>query len=132
MKMTSPTILTPQQWTTLDRLRARMFGGRKKGTLGGSLIADMVALEKALTLCGSCKGKFDWRHHGYYSVWRYEHEPVIGQCDVCKMQITGNDGRLFIHEAQRPQAWATKDEQRDRWKTMRDVAITGRDRRRVR
>jgi hypothetical protein len=107
-----------------------MFGGRKRGTLGGSLIADLVALEKAISLCGSCQGKFDWRHHGYYSVWRYEHDPVIGECDVCKVRITGNDGRLFVHEAHRPQVWATKDEQYARLKTKRDVAIAGRDRRR--
>ena len=114
----------------MDRLKARMFSGRKKGTLGGSLVSDMVEMEKALILCGTCQGKFDWRHHGYYSVWRYEHEPVIGACDVCKVQITGNDGRLFIHEAQRPHSWATKDEQQARYATMRNVAITGRDKRR--
>lgn len=132
MKMTSPLVLTPQQWTTLDRIKAMAsrWPGRKRGTTGGSLVSDMVALEKALTLCGSCQGKFDWRHHGYYSVWRYEHEPVIGECNVCKVRITGNDGRLFIHEAIRPKAWATKDVQHSRAKTMRDVAITGRDKRR--
>jgi len=129
MKMTSPTILTPQQWTTLDRLKGAMWRGRNRGTTGGSLISDLVALEKAIALCGSCQGKFDWRHHGYYSVWRYEHEPVIGQCDVCKAQITGSDGRLFIHEAQRPQAWASKDVQHERYTTKRNVAITGRDKR---
>jgi len=132
MKMSGVTILSPQQWTTLDRIdaMARRWRGRKPGTLGGSLVADMVAMEKALTLCGSCQGKFDWLHHGYYSVWRYEHEPVIGQCDVCKVTITGNDGRLFIHENQRPECFVTKDQQYDRFKTMRDVAVTGRDKRR--
>ena len=132
MKMTSPMILTPQQWTTLDRIKAMAsrWPGRKRGVTGGSLVSDMVALEKALTLCGSCQGKFDWRHNGYYSVWRYEHEPVIGECNVCKVRITGNDGRLFLHEAQRPKSWATKDVQHSRAKTMRDVAITGHDKRR--
>ena len=125
MIMKDITILSPQQWTTFDRLKARMFSGRKRGTLSGSLISDMVEMEKALVLCGTCQGKFDWRHHGYYSVWRYEHEPVIGACDGCKIQITGNDGRLFIHEAHRPQAWATKDEQQRRYATMRRTAKAG-------
>lgn len=130
MKMTSPLILTPQQWTTLDRLKGAIWRGRNRGQTGGSLVADLVALEKAITLCGSCQGKFDWRHHGYYSVWRYEHEPVIGACDVCKAPITGSDGRLFLHETQRPKSWATKDVQKARYETMRNVAIAGHARRR--
>lgn len=131
MKMTSPTILTPQQWTALDRMKAKMFGGRKKGTLGGSLVSDMVSMEKALLLCGDCQGKFDWKHHQYYSIFRYDDKPAIGQCDVCRIQIVGNNGRLFIHEHQRPQCYATKDDQRARYATMRNVAVTGRDRRRA-
>ena len=117
MKTTSPTILTPQQWTTQQILASQAFGGRKKGTLGGSLIADMVSLKKTIFLCGDCQSKFDWRHHGYFSIWRYEHQPVLGACDVCRMQVTGNDGRLFIHEDQRPKSFVTKDEQRARNET---------------
>ena len=95
-----------------DRLKALAFGGRKRGTLGGSLVNDMASLGKTIMLCGDCQGKFDWRHHQYYSVWRYEHQPVTGPCDVCRVQVTGNDGRLFIHESIRPKAWATPDEQK--------------------
>jgi len=122
MKTTSPTILTPQQWTMADRLKALAFGGRKRGTLGGSLISDMVSLHKTIVLCGDCQGKFDWRHHGYYSVWRYEHQPVVGDCDVCRVRIIGNDGRLFLHESNRPKAWATQDEQKANRKTMTRIA----------
>ena len=120
MQMKSITILSPKQWTALDRMKS--WVGRTRGTLGGSLVSDMVDMKKSLTLCGSCQGKFDWRHHRYYSIWRYEHTPVIGECDVCLMQITGNDGRLFIHGEQRPDVWATKDEQFDRLKTRRAIA----------
>jgi len=124
MKQTSPTILTPQQWTALDRLKARMFGGRKRGTLGGSLVSDMSSLEKALLLCGSCQGKFDWRRNGYYSVRRYQHQIAIGQCDVCRTQIVGSDGWLYVHETQRPKCWATLDEQRARNLTKARIAAT--------
>ena len=124
MKQTSPTILTPQQWTTQDRLKAMEFGGRKRGTLGGSLVSDMASLQKTIMLCGTCQGKFDWRHHGYYSIWRYEHQPVVGACDVCRVYVTGNDGRLFIHESIRPKCWATPDELRDRAATMTRIANT--------
>jgi hypothetical protein len=110
MKTTSPTILTPQQWSTYDRMRK--WGGRKKGTTGGSLVSDLVALKKAILLCGTCQGKFDWRHHGYYSVWRYEHQPVTGPCDVCSTEITGNDGRLFLYDAERHQCWVSADEKK--------------------
>lgn len=124
MKMTSPLILTPQQWTALDRLKARVFGGRKRGTLGGSLVSDLASLEKALLLCEDCQGKFDWRRHGYYSVYRYQHQPAIGQCDVCTVYVQGNRGRLFIHEAQRPQCFVTPDEQRERGRTKMRIAAT--------
>ncbi|MCA9457219.1 MAG: hypothetical protein KC587_11175 [Nitrospira sp.] len=124
MKQTSPTILTPQQWTMADRLKALAFGGRKRGTLGGSLVNDMASLGKTIMLCGDCQGKFDWRRHQYYSVWRYEHQPVTGPCDVCRVQVTGNDGRLFIHESVRPKAWATPDEQKARRQTMVRIANT--------
>ena len=124
MKQTSPTILTPQQWTMQDRLAAHAFGGRKRGTLGGSLISDLVCLQKTIMLCGDCQGKFDWRRHGYFSVWRYEHQPVCGACDVCRIQVTGDDGRLFIHEENRPKAYQTRDEQRERNQTRMRVAIT--------
>jgi len=124
MKSTSPTILTPQQWSSHDRLKALEFGGRKRGTLAGSLVSDMVSLQKTLILCGDCQGKFDYRRCGYYSVYRYEHQPVLGPCDVCRVQITGNDGRLFLHEEVRPNAWATPDEQKQRRSTQRHVAAT--------
>ena len=130
MKMTSPMILTPQQWETVDRIKGAIWRGRKRGQTAGTVVNDLVALEKAITLCGSCQHKFDWRHRQYYSVWRYEHEPVIGACDACKTMITGNDGRLFLHENVRPQAWMTKDENFKARETMREVAITGRDKRR--
>jgi len=126
MKQTSPTILTPQQWTAQDRLKALEFGGRKRGTLGGSLVSDMVCLKKTIVLCGTCQGKFDWRHHQYYSVRHYEHQAVCGPCDVCKIYINGNDGRLFIHEAMRPKCFATRDEQRERLQTLARVANTRR------
>lgn len=122
MKATSPTILTPQQWTQLDIINANGFGGRKRGTLGGSLISDLVSLKKTIMLCGDCQSKFDWRHHGYYSIWRYEHQPVLGDCDVCRIRVTGNDGRLFIHEDQRPKSFVTRDEQRDRNQTRVRIA----------
>lgn len=124
MKMTSPSILTPQQWTALDFLKARVFGGRKRGTLAGSLVSDMAALEKAILLCGDCQGKFDWKRNQYYSVFRYEHVPAIGQCNLCSVYIRGNEGRLYIHESQRPKCWATPDEQRAQGQTMRRVAAT--------
>ena len=129
MKMTSPTILTPQQWTTLDALKARVFGGRKRGTLAGSLVSDLASLEKALLLCGDCQGKFDWKRNQYYSVFRYEHTAAIGQCDLCTVFIRGHEGLLYIHEAQRKQCWVTPDEQRDRGQTLRRIAATHSQRR---
>jgi hypothetical protein len=114
-------ILIPKgAWTTLERLKN--WGGRKKGTTGGSLVSDMVSLQKAIILCGSCQHKFDWRYHGYYSLWRYEHQPVVGECDVCKLRIMNNDGRLFLHESHRLNSWATQDEQRSNRATMIRVA----------
>ena len=112
MKQTSPTILTPTQWTTLDKINAMAYGGKRRGTPAGTHVTDLSALKKTIVLCGGCQSKFDWRRHGYYSVWRYEHQPVLGQCDGCRGMISGNDGRLFLHESSRAQAWATPDEQR--------------------
>jgi hypothetical protein len=120
--MTSPLILIPKVYTKLEQMAGAAWGGRKKGTTGGSLVGDMVQLRKTIILCGSCQHKFDWRHNNYFSVWRYEHQPVVGECDVCKLRITGNDGRLFLHEASRHNVWATKDEQRSNRSTMVRVA----------
>lgn len=119
--MNSPTILIPKVYTTMDRLKDLAWPGRNRGTLGGSLVADMSELQKALVLCGGCQHKFDYKRHGYYSVWKYENQPVIGPCDVCKLEITGSDGRLFIHENMRHKTWATPDEQRARLTTKRRI-----------
>jgi len=125
--MNVPTILIPRKWTSLDTLRP--WGGRKKATTGGSLVSDLAALQKTLVLCGSCQHKFDYRRRHYYSVWRYEHTSVIGACDVCKIQIVGNDGRLFIHEANREAVWATPDDQRRAMATAHRIATTNHQRR---
>ena len=118
MKATSPLIITPRNmWTAIERLKE--WGGRKRGTTGGSLVGDMVHLEKTIVLCGFCQHKFDYKRHGYYSVWRYENTPVVGDCDVCKMRIAGTDGRLFLHENVRHKAWATPEEKRARLTTKR-------------
>lgn len=122
MKQTSPSILTPQQWTMVDRLKALAWGGRKRGTLGGSLVSDLVSLKKTIMLCSDCQGKFDWRHHQYFSVRHYEHVPVVGACDVCRAYV--DDGRLYIHESIRPQVYATKDELKARSATMVRIANT--------
>ena len=117
--MNSPLILTPRQWTKFDRWKSMFtFGGRKRGTTGGSLVSDLSALKKTIVLCGECQGKFDWRRHHYYSVRHYEHKSVLGDCDVCRARITGKDGRLFLHEDTRDDAWVTPDEYKSQRKTM--------------
>lgn len=123
MKDTSPSILIPQIYTKQQVLRT-MELRRKKNVPRGTWTTDLAELRKAIVLCGLCQGKFDWRHKGYFSVWRYEHQAVNGACDACGVQIYGGDGRLFLHEANRPQAWLTKDESRNHRQTMVRMANT--------
>ncbi len=127
--MTSPTILIPQKWTTIDKLKALAWGGRNKGTTGGSLVSDLAEMQKTIVLCGSCQHKFDYKRHGYYSVWRYENQPVTGNCDVCAVSITGSDGRIFVHDNLRHKVWVTPDEKIARAATRRRVAELQRRRR---
>ena len=129
--MTSPTIYSPRDessWTITEKLKGFLFPGKSKGTLGGSLVSDMSEMEKTLIMCGKCQHKFDYKRQGYYSVWRYENQPVTGECDICLVRITGSDGRIFIHDNMRHKVWVTPEEKIARATTKRRVAHTFRRR----
>jgi len=59
------------------------YQGRKVGSVAGSHIADLVALEKAITLCFSCAHRFgNWQAKGYYKDARFGY--IQGKCDDCR------------------------------------------------
>ena len=59
------------------------YQGRKVGSVAGSHIADLVALEKAIVLCFSCAHKFgDEKKRGYYKDKRFG--VCSGKCDDCR------------------------------------------------
>ena len=62
------------------------YQGRKVGSIAGSHIADLVALQKAITLCFACAHKFgseaEIRRKGYYKDRRFGW--VQGKCDDCR------------------------------------------------
>lgn len=108
----SQTILVKRKdWTPADRLKAMEAPGRKAGRSHGGFVAgDLAELKKAIILCEACQHKFDCKRHGYYSVWKYEKTPVMGNCDACRVMCT--EARLFLEESTVPRAWLTKDENR--------------------
>ena len=112
-KTTGPTLYLPTPMTPSKRIGALKHGGRRHGLGHGSYLSDLVALQKTILLCGACQHRFDWRRHGYRSIWRYEHTAVQGQCDACRVTCTV-DGRAFIHENHFSQVWMTRDVERQR------------------
>ena len=74
-------------WLEAAERKARgiLYRGRPEKTLPGSHVADLVALGKAIVLCGRCEGKFDHKRHGYASrkVAPYQSW-IVGDCDGCK------------------------------------------------
>lgn len=88
----SPLIYTPGQ---AQRPRGpRLASGRKVGKPHGSHIADLVALRKAILLCGGCKSKFAAKASGYYAENRFG---VISACDACR--VFGQNVTLHVHES---------------------------------
>lgn len=102
----------PKPMTQERKLNIMKHGGRKRGLGHGSYIMDLVALRKTILLCGKCQHQFDWKRHGYRSIWRYEHMSVQGQCDACRAMCR-MDGRCYIHEDHFNACWLTQEKDRE-------------------
>ena len=68
-----------------ELLRESKSTGRPVGRNTGGWVDDLAALGKAITLCRTCKGKFNYAAYGYEKrklvpMW----DEVIGECDGCK------------------------------------------------
>lgn len=109
-----PTIYIPKKgWTIWDVLRALQDPGWKKGRAKGAYVAgDLSELRKTILLCRTCKHGFDWKKHGYYSVFHYDEMFVRGRCDVCKED--GDHLSMYLHEAHRAKG--------DTWTPRKDLA----------
>ena len=109
-----PTVYVPKKgWTIWDVLKAMRDPGWKRGRAKGAYVAgDLSELKKTILLCPTCKHGFDWKKHGYYSVFHYDQMYVRGQCDVCRgesMQLS-----MYLHEAHRAKG--------DTWTPRKDLA----------
>ena len=80
-------ILIPQKWTHRQvkdaKVKAAEFR-RNKFTTGSANLDDMVALKKAVILCGSHARKFEYRKAKYAPHPDKNMRIVKGTCDVCK------------------------------------------------
>lgn len=70
----------PRKLTVLDKVRATLAPSRKRGSVPGSYIDDMVALRKVVLLCPLCIDGFSWKSK------RYNKEDMFctAKCDVCR------------------------------------------------
>lgn len=79
------------------------FDGRRIGKPAGSYIADLVALKKAIVLCGLCVHKFDAKRNHYF------HEKsmrVQGNCDGCRR--FSPQANLCVHESSLGDTWTPR------------------------
>ena len=76
----------------VNRMRIAEAPARPRGRVTGGWIADLVALEKAIALCGLCVNKFDAAKHGY--VTKMDIPFVRGECDGCRQYA--DRARLFL------------------------------------
>lgn len=120
MIATSPLILVPRLWTTLDRLKARIAPRRRRGMLPGTFVGAKIELRKSITLCDGCYWKFGYKRHGYFPVYEMDHKSVTARCQGCGE--AGGNRRLYIPEEILRQAWLTTDRKRS---LLRHATIVG-------
>ena len=80
-------------WTPRRRVLASLDTGRKPGRLPGGHVMDLSDLQKAITLCPDCVGKFPSAKAGY--VAKKNLPFVRGKCDGCKGYTPR--GHLLVH-----------------------------------
>ena len=81
-------ILVPQKYTALEVKKAdlkRSEFRRNPYTSGSANLDDMVALGKAVILCGGHARKFEPRKAHYRAHPDKNLRRVVGNCDICKM-----------------------------------------------
>lgn len=90
MNLAAPNIITAEsERTTRMKARAAMAPQNiPRGRTAGGWIADLVALGKAVTLCFSCRRKFDHKRVGYHAARLTSTSTfVIGDCDGCRSRL---------------------------------------------
>jgi hypothetical protein len=96
--MHAPAIITSEKMRTPgDRAMAGVHAGRKMGMTSGSHVADLAAVQKAITLCiGGCDRKFNAKGVGY--ITKPNIPQCFAQCDGCRQHRM--PCRLFVPATQ--------------------------------
>lgn len=92
------TAIIRRDWSKREIIEQREHTGYRPGRVVGGYISDLVALKKAIILCGSCSRKFNRVKNGY--VIPINTPLVNGRCDGCKQIDSRNT--LYLHHEQLP------------------------------
>ncbi len=71
--------------TNRAKLALAQSRGRRSGAVAGGWVSDLASLGKSITLCGSCRSRFDAKRSGYEAASRPPFDRgVVGECDGCR------------------------------------------------
>lgn len=108
------TIHVPREFSKHEILASQEYGGRPQRVMPGSHLSDLIALQKMISLCPLCVGKFHPRAVGY-ELWRSLF--TFANCDACRAR----DPRCksFIPQSLHADVGDTRPRYRGRWASQR-------------